>query len=198
MIIANHKPIFIIGYHQASGTYEFVNEISKTHSCTVIEPGDFFALPNKDQYQYIACDWIDRQKKLQVINVLESQNLDLITVIHDTAILGQNPAPQIGAGTFIYAFCHIGLASSIGKHCIISPYCQIGHFSLVGNNCTLRPGVAIIDKSTVGNNCFFNARSMVANKATVCDHVELLATSTLFKDITDAGRYAGTPARRIK
>ena len=52
MIIANHKPIRIIGYHRASGTYEFVNEISKTHPCTVIEPDDFFALLNKDQYQY--------------------------------------------------------------------------------------------------------------------------------------------------
>lgn len=198
MIIANHKPIFIIGYHRASGTYEFVNEISKTHPCTVIEPDDFFALPNKDQHQYIASDWIDRQQKLQVIDVLESQNLDLITVIHDTVVLGNNPAPQIGAGTFIYAFCHIGLGSSIGKHGIISPYCQIGHFSQIGNNCTLRPGVSIIDKSTVGNNCFFNARAMVANKSTLCDNVELMATSTVFKDITVAGRYVGTPARRIK
>jgi UDP-3-O-[3-hydroxymyristoyl] glucosamine N-acyltransferase len=84
------------------------------------------------------------------------------------------------------------------KHCIISPYCQVGHFSSIGNNCTLRAGAAIIDKSTIGNNCFFNARSMVANKATLCDHVELLATSSLFKDITAPGRYAGTPARRIK
>lgn len=198
MIIANHKPIFIIGYRQASGTYEFVNEISKTHACTVIEPDDFFALPNKDRYQYITCDWIDRQQKLQVIDVLDSQNLDLITVIHDTVALGEKPLPQIGAGTFIYAFCYIGLSSNIGKHCIISPYCQVGHFSSIGNNCTLRAGAAIIDKSTVGNNCFFNARSMVANKATLCDHVELLATSSLFKDIIVPGRYAGTPARRIK
>lgn len=198
MIIANHKPIFIIGYQQASGTYEFVNEISKTHPCTVIEPEDFFSLLNKDQYQYITSDWIDRQQKLKVIDVLELENLDCITVIHDTVVLGHNPPPQIGAGTFIYAFCHIGLGSSIGKHCIISPYCQIGHFSMVGNNCTLRPGVSIIDKSTVGNNCFFYARSMVANKSILCDNVELMATSSLFKDVTVAGRYAGTPARRIK
>ena len=41
MIIANNKPIKIIGYVESSMTHEFVNEISKTRAVDIIAPGDF-------------------------------------------------------------------------------------------------------------------------------------------------------------
>lgn len=198
MIICNYKPILIVGYKQGSSAYEFVNEISKTHACQVIEPQNFFALENKKQYQYIACDWTDRAEKKQVLAVLDSQQLDLITVINDNISMGQTPAPDIQPGTYIGAFCHIGLASQIGRHCIINNFCQVGHFARLGVNCTLAPGTFIIGKSQVGNNCYFNARSMVNNKAIICDNVELMSSSALFKNVNVAGRYAGTPARLVK
>lgn len=195
MIIANHKPVCIIGYQQSSMTHEFVNEISKTHSPQVMEPQDFLQLSNRQQYQYIVASWIDREQRNQVIGLLDQERLDLITVIHDSVVLGDNPAPIIQPGTFVFAFCHLSIGSKIGKHCIICAYSMIGHYSTLGNGCVVRPGVIVVGKSQIGNNCYLNTRSTVINGAQVCDDVELMGFSALTKNASVPGKYIGTPAR---
>lgn len=198
MIIANHKPIVVIGYTKGSITQEVVDGVTRHQPCEVVEPEDFLAMPNKNDYQYIVSDWMERSKKLVVIDVLDQQNLDLVTVIHDTVVMGNDPPPVIQPGTFIGAFCHIGLGSQIGRHCILSPYCQLGHYSRLGNNCNLRPGAIVVNKSTVGNHCFLDARVTVANKVTVCDYVDLGPICNVFKSIDQPGRYVGSPPRKVK
>jgi UDP-3-O-[3-hydroxymyristoyl] glucosamine N-acyltransferase len=198
MIIANQKPIYIIGYVASSMTHEFVNEISKTHSSEIIEPEDFLKLLNRQQYQYIVASWIDLTLRRQVTDLIDQQNLDLITVISDTAAVGRHPLSDIHPGTFIFDFCRIGLGSSIGKHCIISEYSLVGHYTKIEKGCILRPGVIVVDRSRIGNNCLLNTRSTVVNGAVLCDGVQLMGFSTITKDVVVPGKYAGTPARKIK
>jgi UDP-3-O-[3-hydroxymyristoyl] glucosamine N-acyltransferase len=198
MIIANHKPIKIIGYTQSSMTQEFFNEISKTHNVSVIDPQQFLSMPNKQSDQYIVSVSLDLKERQQIIALCDQQELDMITVIQDHCLLGVVPPPQIGPGTFVFAFSNIAIGSSIGRHCIIGEYTLIGHHVKLGKNCILRPNVMIIDKSQVGDNCVINTRSTITNKATVCNDVELMGFSAITKTVTCAGRYIGTPARKIQ
>ena len=198
MIIANHKPIRIIGYNQASSAQEMFAEISKTHGQTeILAPDDFFLFPNKEQYQYIIAECLDRKERLIVIDMVDQQCLDLITVIHDTAVIGADSLTKIGAGTFIFPFCTVSIHSQVGRHCVIGSYGLIGHYSNLGTNCILRPGVMVNGKSTIGNNCVLNTRVTVTNKSKVSDNVELMAFSTVTKNITDPGKYIGSKARKI-
>jgi len=194
MIIANHKPIRIIGYNQSSMTQEYVNEISKTHTVQVVEPPSFVAHAD---YQYIVAVTLDLEERRQIIDSIDQNNLDLVTVIHDTSLIGTNPPADIGAGTFVFPFTIVALGSKIGPHSVIGPYNLIGHYSTVGRNCITRPGVTISDKSTVGDHCVFNIKATVTNKVKITDHVEIMGLSNVVKDIDQAGRYAGSSARRI-
>jgi len=192
MIIGNQKPIRIIGYSESSMTQEFVNEISKTHVCTVISPEDFVTDIDTD-YQYIVSVTVDLQERKKILEQVDQLDLDLVTYIHNTAIVNGNVNP----GSFVFPFCNIGLHARLGRHCIISAYSMIGHFSVLGSNCILRPGVMVTDKSRIGNHCVLNIRSTVTNKAHMVDYVELKAFSSVTKNITKPGIYIGSPARSM-
>jgi UDP-3-O-[3-hydroxymyristoyl] glucosamine N-acyltransferase len=175
-------------------TQEFVNEISKTHSAEVVEPKDFG--PDL-AFQYIVAVTFDLEERKQIIDLVDQHNLDLITVIHDSSLIGSNPPADIGAGTFVFPFSTVALGSRTGRHCIIGPYNLIGHYSELGNNCITRPGVTISDKSKVGNNCVFNIKSTVTNKVKITDNVAVMGLSNVVKDIDQPGRYAGSSVRRM-
>ena len=196
MIIGNNNPIRIIGYAESSMTQEFVGEISRTKPVDVIGTQDFLNDPDT-QFQYIVAVSVDFSERKTVVDMLDRLELDLITVINDHCLLGNNPAPVIQPGTFIFPFCNIGLGATIGRHCIISAYSMLGHHSTIGRNCVLRPGVMVTGKSTVGDNCVFNIRSTVTNHATVVDDVELMAFANVAKDITVSGQYIGSTARKF-
>ena len=196
ILTVNNNPIRIIGYLESSMTQEFVNEIVKTHPVEVIAPDNF--LNNIDpKYQYIVSVTFDLVERKKIINIVDQHNLDLITVIHDTVLVGTNPPAEIQPGTFIFPFSSISLGSKVGRHCIIGPYNLIGHYSSLGNNCLTRPAVIISDKSTVGSHCVFNIKSTVTNKSNIVDNVEVLGLTNVVKNIDQPGRYAGSSARRI-
>ena len=196
MIIGNNKPIKIIGYAESSMTQEFVNEIALSHLVKVIQPDDFLLLPDQDSYQYIIAVSYDLEERKKLIKYVDQQNLDLITVINDSSLIGNRPAAIIHPGTFIFPFCNISIASTIGRHCIVGSYSLIGHYASIGNNCILRPGVMITGKSTVGNNCTINTRSTITNNSTVTDNVEIMAFTNVVKNIVESGKYLGSTARR--
>ena len=196
MIIGNDKPIKIIGYAESSMTAEFVNEISLTHLVKVINPNNFLSLPKQHNYQYIIAVSYDLEERKKLIEYVDQQNLDLITVISDTTLVGATPPAIIQPGSFIFPFCNISIASTVGRHCIVGSYSLIGHYSSIGNNCILRPGVMITGKSTVGHNCTINTRSTVTNNSTVADNVEIMAFTNVVKNIVESGKYLGITARR--
>lgn len=189
MIIGNNKPIRIIGYSESSMTHEFVNEITKTHAIEIISPSDFLIDSNKQQYQHIISISWDLLERKKIAEYVDNNNLDLITVVHNTVLLGTTPQAIIQPGTFIFPFCNISIGSTIGRHCIVGSYSLIGHYSHVGSNCLVRPGVMINGKSTVGKNCIINTRSTITNNAFITDDVEIMAFTNIFKNITSAGRY---------
>jgi UDP-3-O-[3-hydroxymyristoyl] glucosamine N-acyltransferase len=196
MIIANNKPIKIIGYAESSMTQEFLNQISLTHLVDVIHPTDFLLLANQQDYQYIISVSYDLEERKKLIEYVDQQNLDLITVISDNALTGTTPASVIHPGTFVFPFCNISIAATIGRHCIVGSYSLIGHYASIGNNCIVRPGVMITGKSTVGNNCIINTRSTITNNSTVTDNVEIMAFTNVVKHVVNPGKYIGSTARR--
>jgi UDP-3-O-[3-hydroxymyristoyl] glucosamine N-acyltransferase len=198
MIIGNKKPLFIIGYTSSSMTDEFVQAINQTDSCKVIAPLDFYSMPEKINYQYIVSVSKDPHERLEIINFLEKEHLDMFTVIHETCFVGNNPVATVGAGSFIHPAVILCLGSSVGKNCIIGSMSMIGHYSSLGNNCILRPGVMIVGKSRVGDNCILNVRSTIINQAQITDNVEILGFSQIRKSIKEPGRYGGDPVKKFK
>ena len=200
MLIANSKPICLIGY--ADGTLvqearhffgqEFLGEI------IVMEPEEFLSLTDYSQYQYGVAFTLDQELRQKVINLIDSKNLDCIIYIHDTAICyTKNITNAVGAGSFIGPFSTLLLDSHVGRHCIVESYCLISHYANLGNNVQLHSGAMIAGRTSVGDNAVFNFRAAAVNALTLCSNIEIGAASTVTKNIDQSGRYVGTPARRI-
>lgn len=198
MIIANSKPVKIIGYTQSSLTKEYYNFLSAEHnnSTKIITPEEFISIKNKKEFQYINAFSLDRPLRKIICDDLDDLNLDCVTYIHDTCVV--SPGAEIKKGSFIGPFSVIGFDSQIQQHCFISAYCGIGHETVVGRNTIIQAGVKIAGNTTIGENCLFNFGSSALNKLTITDNVILGAYSNLTKDAAISGTYIGTIARRVK
>lgn len=197
MIIANQKPIKIVGYPQSSMTFEFLSEISRDHYAELMPVYMFFELEDKTKYQYIVSESMLSKRK-PIVDYIDQHNLDLVTYIHDSVVLSNFATPQIGAGSFIFPLTSILSNSVIGRHCIIGAQSHIGHYCNIGNNTQLRPGCMITGKSSIGNNCMLNAGVAVTNNVNVADDIELMAFSQVIKDLTEPGKYIGRTPRRVE
>jgi len=201
MLVANHKPICLIGYSQSTLTQEAYHFMSQEHSgqVLILEPEQFIELDNKEQFQYGVAFTLDQVLRKSIINIVDAKNLDCIRYVHDTVVC-YNPdvSAVIGRGSFISPFSTILLGSYIGNHCIVETYCLISHYSKLGNNVQLHSGTMIAGRTQIGNDSVFNFRSSVLNELTLCDGIEVGAASTVTKNLELPGRYVGTPARYIR
>lgn len=198
MLIANSKPICLIGYTQSTLTQEAQHFIAQEFSgpITIMEPEQFIQLDNKDQYQYGVAFTLDQQLRKRIINIVDSTDLDCIRYMHDTVVCySSDIADVVGRGSFVSPFSSILLGSSIGNHCIVETYCLISHYACLGNNVQLHSGVMIAGRTQIGNDSVFNFKSAALNALTLCDGIEVGAASTVTKNLVQAGKYVGTPAR---
>ena len=200
MLIANTKSICLIGYNNSTITQEAKFFISKEFvgDIVVLSPEEFIKLNDKTIYQYGIAFTLDTIKRIEIINIVESLQLDCIKYIHDSVVCyHDNPGAIIGRGTFVSPHSAILLHATIGNHCIIEAHCLVSHYSELGDNVQLHSGVLIAGKTRIGKNSVFNFKSTVINGLTLCDDIELGATSTITKSIAQPGYYVGSPARRL-
>jgi UDP-3-O-[3-hydroxymyristoyl] glucosamine N-acyltransferase len=200
MLIANQKPICLIGYAPSTLTQEAYHFLSQEHSeqVFILEPNQFVELDNKQQYQYGVAFTLDQQLRKHIIDMVDNQDLDCIRYVHDTVVCyTPDVSTVIGRGSFVSPFSTLLLGSKIGNHCIVETYCLISHYSELGNNVQMHSGTMIAGRTQIGNDCVFNFRSSVLNALTLCDGIEVGATSTVTKNLERTGRYVGTPARYV-
>ncbi len=200
MLVANQKPICLIGYEESTLVQEakhfFIEEFHG--EIMVIDPDEFFQIKNHAQYQYGVAFNLNTKLRAKVIDYLDINQLDCITYIHDTVICyTKDITTAIGKGSFVGPFSTILQQSKIGKFCIVESYCLISHYAKLGNNVHLHSGTMIAGRTTVGNHATFNFKSAVLNSLELCDNIEVGACSTITKNIYQPGSYVGTPARRI-
>lgn len=200
MLLANNKPLCLIGFANSTITQEAEFFITQEFSgeISIVSPDEFIACDNKDYYQYFVAFTLDIEKRIEVINIIKQQNLDCIRYIHDSCVCYTKDITKIlGKGSFVSPFSTLLRDSHVGEHCIIETYCLVSHYCDIGDNAILHSGTMIAGRTTIGPNTVFNFKSGALNALNICGNVEVGASSVLTKDITQEGYYVGTPARRI-
>jgi sugar O-acyltransferase (sialic acid O-acetyltransferase NeuD family) len=197
IIFRNDKPFRILGYHEASLTKSVFqilhDDIPNTE---IMLPKDFCILENKEQYQYFVTIGNDPEERKEMINIIDTLNLDCVSYIHESSLI--HDSAKIGKGVGIFCFSTIMADAVIGDHCMIDAYCMISHDCILEKNCIVRSGTIIAGRTEVGKNVLFCMKSSVINKINICDDVIIGAYSGVTKDITTPGMYLGTPARLAK
>jgi len=131
-----------------------------------------------------------------------------VTVVQPVNLYGCS----IGDHSFIGPFVEIQRNASIGNNCRIQSHSFICEGVTIGDHCFIGHGVMFVNdlfanggpsgpegwkKTHVGRHVSIGSNATIL-PVTICDHAVIGAGAVVTKDITEAGTYAGNPARLIR
>lgn len=145
---------------------------------------------------YATCAVGTGNTRKQIWSRLESNsNIKAATIIDPAAIIGNNC--EIGEGSIICAGTVITVDTKLGKNCILNLNCTVGHDAILGDYFTAHPGTNISGKTQFDECVYLGTGSKVIQGLHITSNVTIGAGATVVKDITEAGTYVGTPAKRV-
>lgn len=115
-------------------------------------------------------------------------------LIHETAIIGENVL--MGEGCVLCPYSVITTDCNIGNHIHMNLHSDVGHDCIIGNFVTLSPGARVSGNCTIGNCVYIGSNAVIREGVTICDDVTIGAGAIVLNDITEAGTYVGTPAKK--
>ena len=133
-----------------------------------------------------------------------------VKVVQPVNIYGCN----IGENTFIGPFVEIQKDVTIGKRCKLQSHCFVCELVSIGDDCFIGHGVMFVNDlfssggPAMGNKSLWKS-TRIGNKVSIgsnatilpveiCDNVVIGAGAVVTKNITEAGIYAGNPAKMIR
>ena len=125
---------------------------------------------------------------------LEGHGKNVVTLIHPSAVIGENVT--VGAGTVIVAGAVVNPGAAIGKGCIINTCSSVDHDCVIGEYSHISVGAHIAGTVKVGNGVWIGAGATVINNLSVCDGTFLGAGAVAVKNIAEPGIYIGVPAKK--
>ena len=134
------------------------------------------------------------RQKLQ--NLVLSSEFELITLIHPTAVIGNDVT--IGNGSVVMPGAIINAKSTIGNGVIINSGAIIEHECTIGDFAHICPGVAIAGGSLVGERSWIGIGSSIIQNITIKPDITIGAGSVVVKDILEGSLAYGNPCRVVK
>jgi len=119
----------------------------------------------------------------------------------------------IGNDCFVGPFVEIQKGVIIGNNCKIQSHSFICELVTIGNDCFIGHGVMFVNDTfskgkpadgdkdlwkptSIGNHVSIGSNATIL-PVVICDHVVIGAGSVVTKNITEPGKYAGNPAKKI-
>ena len=118
------------------------------------------------------------------------------TVIHPRASL--SPHASIAPGCFVAAQAVIAPNASLGRAVIVNHGAVVDHDVVIGDFSHIAPGAMLGGGVRIGCRVLVGAGATVLPGIHIADDVTIGAGATVCDPITQAGIYAGVPARRMK
>ena len=141
----------------------------------------------------------NRQKRFDLINLMESQQLNVATIVSPSAEVSAYQV-SIGRGTFVDSFCVVSPMDKIGNYTNIYSHANIGENTVVGNHCVLQRHVQLAGSVILGDRVYMGFYSL-ANRhyMHIADDTFVHPSMTVMRD-TKPGEtisLAGRDLRKI-
>lgn len=141
----------------------------------------------------------NRQKRFELINLLESQQLNVATIVSPSAEVSAYQV-SIGRGTLIDSFCVVSPMNKIGNYTNVYSHTNIGENTVVGDHCVLQRHVQLAGGVTLGNRVYMGFYSL-ANRASmhIADDTFVHPSMTVMRDTVpgEVISLAGRDLRKI-
>lgn len=179
----------------------FVDDV-KTHlygktlnGLAVLGGKAWFASNQEDVY--VTCPVGSSQGRRSMYqHIAQYANVKFATLIDPSVVIGDSSV--IGIGSIICCGAKITVNSNVGKGVVVNIGSQIGHDSELADFCTLFVNVMVSGTVKLGENSEIGSGAFIREYVTVCKDVVVAPLSSVLRDITEPGIYAGNPARRMK
>lgn len=133
--------------------------------------------------------------KLRVLTLLQNYNVNILSYMHKSVIIGNNTLYQKGIvscpNTIIS--CNV----KIGNFFFLNIGSQVGHDCIIGNNVSIMANVDLGGGAHIGNNVFIGSNATILPGVKIPDNTTIGAGSVVIRSIKQAGTYFGNPAKRI-
>lgn len=134
--------------------------------------------------------------RAQLLEFVLSNGIHAETVIHPAASIGATVT--IGAGAFVAAGAILVADARIGAGSIINTGATVDHDCEIGKAAHIAPGVNLCGNVRVGDRSLIGVGSSVRPGIVIGDDITIGAGSVVVSDLTEAGIFAGNPARRLR
>lgn len=148
----------------------------------------------------------------------KANDIDKTAVIHPTAIIGADGLKLVRINGGLVKMRHmgnvvIGVNTQIGPHaviargtldstvigenCMIDANVHIAHNAQIGDRTIMIAQSGVAGSARIGSDCWIGYGAKIRNRVSICDRVLIGMGAVVVSDITEPGKYAGVPARRI-
>jgi sugar O-acyltransferase (sialic acid O-acetyltransferase NeuD family) len=135
---------------------------------------------------------------LQRRKIIEGLGIDrarFARVIHPGAHVSS--LAQIGANVLVMAGVVVTSNAHIGDHVCVLPNTVIHHDAVIGDWSLIGSNVTIAGSTKIGANCYIGSGTSIMNGLSVGDGALIGLGSNVIRDVPEAARVAGNPARQI-
>ena len=138
------------------------------------------------------------QTKEKIIQNITNVLIDFPTLIHPSAIMGNNEYLKIGRGCIICAGCIITTNIEIKDFVILNLACTVGHDTIIGNYASFMPTCNISGEVNIGECVYCGTGAKIINQIDVDKHSVIGAGAVVVRNVEANTIVAGVPAKVIK
>lgn len=129
----------------------------------------------------------------QIMEKLEQSGKNIATLIHPSAVVGQDVS--VGVGSVVMAGAVINPCTTIGKGCIVNTCSSIDHDNVISDYVHVSVGAHLAGTVQIGAHTWIGVGATVSNNISICNDNMIGAGAVVVKDIKTSGTYIGVPAK---
>ena len=136
--------------------------------------------------------------KQKIIQNITNAMIDFPTLIHPSAMMGNNEYLKIGRGCIICAGCIVTTNIEIKDFVILNLACTVGHDTRIGNYASFMPSCNISGEVNIGDCVYCGTGVKIINRIEIGEYSIIGAGAVVVRDVEPNTVVAGVPAKVIK
>lgn len=155
------------------------------------DPETYAPAPN----DVFVCAIGEPKTRLRVCRGLEERGADFVTLIHPTAVIGNEC--HFGKGCIFCPGAVVTVNVSLGDFVILNVHATVGHDVAIGAGCTLSAHADVTGAARLEDGVFLGSHAVILPNAVVGAYAVVGAGSVVMRRVMPGSTVIGVPARQI-